>query len=58
MRLHLAANIELRHHAGDLYEACIRRNANPEDEQPVFKIFGDLQEYSPGDLFSPEPSDP
>ncbi|KAI9867753.1 MAG: hypothetical protein M1830_005759 [Pleopsidium flavum] len=58
MRIHLAANIEFRHQPDDLHEAFIKRNPEFEDEQPVFKIFPNLQEYSSGDLFSPHPSDP
>lgn len=58
MRIHPAANVQFRHHTADLYEAYIVRNAQPEDEQPVFKLFTDLQEFNTGDLFFPEPSDP
>ena len=58
MRIHPSANMEFRHQEGDLYEAYIKRAENPDEEQPVFKVFPSLQEFSSGDLFSPEPSDP
>ena len=43
---HLAAGLEYRQQTGDLYEADIFRSQNVEDEQPVFKLFPDLQEYA------------
>ena len=58
MKIHPAANIEFRQRSDDLYEAFVKRNADYEHEQPVFKIFTEAQEFSSGDLFSPHPSDP
>lgn len=43
---------------GDKYEAVLVRNSNPEEEQPVFKLFPNLQEYHTKDLFSPHPTKP
>ena len=57
MRFHPDNKIEFRHHVDDLYEAFTRRIPNSEEEQPIFKVFPKLQEYSPGDYFSPHPSD-
>ena len=53
MRIHPAANLDFRHRSGDLYEAFICRNPDPEQEQPIFKVFPHEQEFSSGDLFSP-----
>ena len=58
MKIHPAANIEFRHHSDNLHEAFVKRNPAFEDEQPVFKVFPNLQEFSSGDLFSPHPLDP
>lgn len=57
MRVHPAANLDFRHRSGDLYEAFVCRNLDPEQEQPVFKIFPEAQEFSSGDLFSPTKDD-
>ncbi|KAF4628666.1 hypothetical protein G7Y89_g9485 [Cudoniella acicularis] len=57
MRLHPAQNIIFRHHSKDLYEPCVSRNKSIDDEQSVFKIFNDLQEYPTSDLFSPHLGD-
>ena len=57
MRIHPAANVSFRHQSNDLYEAIVVRNADIEDEQPIFRIFPDLQEFSSGDLFSQHASD-
>lgn len=57
MRIHPAANLSFRHQSEDLYEAVIVRNSNTDEEQPIFKLFPDLQEFSSGDLFSPHAAD-
>ena len=57
MRIHPAANLDFRHRSGDLYEAFICRNPDPEQEQPIFKVFPHEQEFSSGDLFSPVKDD-
>lgn len=57
MRVHPAANVSFRHQSDDLYEALIVRNSDVE-EQPIFEIFPDLQEFSSGDLFSRHTSHP
>lgn len=53
---HPAAGLVFKPHLDGLYEAYIVRNPNIDDEQPVFKIFGQLSEYPTKDLFSPHPS--
>ncbi len=57
MRVHPAANVSFRHQSKDLHEAIVVRNPGIEEEQPIFKIFPDLQEFSSGDLFSPHAAD-
>ena len=57
MRVHPAANVSFRHQFKDLHEAIVMRNSEIEEEQPIFKIFPDLQEFSSGDLFSPHAAD-
>lgn len=54
-RVHPAAGLEYRHHIDDLYEAYIVRNSDPRAEQPVFKLYPELQEYATRDLFSRHP---
>ena len=58
LRVHPAMNMEFRYRSNDLYEAVIIRNRYPQYEQPVFKIYPDINEYSSNDLFSPHPLDP
>ncbi|KAJ8060459.1 hypothetical protein OCU04_010783 [Sclerotinia nivalis] len=55
---HPAAGLEYRLFSEDdqLYEAVVVRNSDPEFEQPVFKIYPDLEEYPTKDLFSPHPT--
>ena len=53
MRVHPAVTLSFRHQFNDMYEAIVVCNSESEEEQPVFKIFPDLQEFSSGDLFSP-----
>ena len=58
MRFHPAINMAFHSRSDGLFEAHLRRNSDFESEQPIFKIFPMLQEYSTGDLFSPHPKDP
>ncbi|APA06277.1 hypothetical protein SS1G_01217 [Sclerotinia sclerotiorum 1980 UF-70] len=53
-----SANISFERQADDLYEAVWNRNADPEKEQPVFKIFPTLQRWGSKDLYSPHPTIP
>lgn len=55
---HPAAGLEFRPRSEGVYEAYIIRNSDFEHEQPVFKIFPDLQEFATKDLFTPHPSKP
>jgi acyl-coenzyme A synthetase/AMP-(fatty) acid ligase len=57
-RVHPGAGLEYQHQIDDLYEAVIVRNPKKEHEQPVFKIFPELQEYRTKDLFSKHPTKP
>ena len=53
---HPAAGIEFRPSLHGHFEAFIVRNAVFENEQPVFKLFPQLQEYPTKDLWAPHPS--
>lgn len=55
---HPAAGLDFRPSIQGLYEAFIVKNADFEDEQPVFKIFPHFVEYRTKDLFAPHPSKP
>ncbi|KAI4196585.1 MAG: hypothetical protein LQ350_006457 [Teloschistes chrysophthalmus] len=57
MHVHPSMQLDFRCRADHLYEAVIKRSPVHEEEQPVFKIFPNLQEYSSGDLFTPRPSE-
>ncbi|KAI9686108.1 MAG: hypothetical protein M1820_010697 [Bogoriella megaspora] len=52
---HPRDNIEFRPVSGDAYEAVVVRNEEFEEEQPVFKIYTDLREWSTRDIFRPDP---
>ncbi|KAF2758478.1 acetyl-CoA synthetase-like protein [Pseudovirgaria hyperparasitica] len=39
----------------EVFEAVVVRNRDPEDEQAVFKLFPELQEFSTRDTFMPDP---
>ncbi|KAF4631134.1 hypothetical protein G7Y89_g6998 [Cudoniella acicularis] len=52
---HPGDNIEFRRLQDDSYEAIVHRNNAANGEQPVFKLFPDLQEWSTRDMFSPDP---
>lgn len=41
-----------------VYEAMVVRNTSPEQEQPVFKLFPHVQEWSTKDTFHPDPERP
>lgn len=55
---HPAAGLDFRPSEQGQYEAFIIKNANFEDEQPVFKVFPHLSEYRTNDLFAPHPFKP
>lgn len=57
MHVHPSAQLDFRCRSDQLYEAVIKRSPVHEEEQPVSKIFPNLQEYSSGDLFTPHPSE-
>ncbi|TVY16316.1 Non-canonical non-ribosomal peptide synthetase FUB8 [Lachnellula arida] len=51
------AGIEFRYQSDDLYEAYIIRKKDAK-EQPVFKLYKDIQEYASGDLYAAHPTKP
>ena len=53
---HPAAGLEFRPSLNGQFEAFIVRNPDFENEQPVFKLFPQLHEYSTKDLWAPHPS--
>ncbi|KAF2262722.1 acetyl-CoA synthetase-like protein [Lojkania enalia] len=59
---HSAAGWEFRLHeqteSQSVYEAWIVRSKDSEMEQPVFKLFPHLREYSTRDLYSAHPTEP
>ena len=58
MHPHPMANIKFRPSMEGCFEAVIVRNPDFDDEQPVFKLFHDLKEFSTKDLWTPHPSKP
>ncbi|TVY78113.1 Non-canonical non-ribosomal peptide synthetase FUB8 [Lachnellula suecica] len=52
------AGVEFRHQSENLHEAFLIRRKDPEEEQPVFKLYKDIQEYPSGDLYIPHPTKP
>ena len=58
MEFHAKAGYEFRHVDDDCFEAIIIRNTNVEEEQPIFKIFPQINEWSTKDLFTPHPTIP
>lgn len=56
--LHPGGGISFRHYADDLYELYIVRDPDLEANQPVFKLFPDIQDFRTKDLFSAHPSKP
>ncbi|KAL8713809.1 MAG: hypothetical protein Q9225_006706 [Loekoesia sp. 1 TL-2023] len=53
---HPASGLEFRPSVDGLFEAFIVRKPDPEQEQPVFKIFPELKEYRTKDLWLPHPA--
>lgn len=53
MDFHPKAGYVFRPRGDGRYEAVIIRNSRVEDEQPVFKVFPHLNEWSTKDLFTP-----
>ena len=58
IQFHPRAGYEFRHLLDNDYEAVIIRNTLADEEQPVFKVFPHLKEYSTKDLFTPHPKTP
>ena len=58
MAFHPKAGYEFRYVGDGCYEAEVKRNPLAEEEQPVFKVFPQLQEWSTKDLFTPHPTTP
>ena len=56
VQAHPKDNIEFRKLYGNSYEAVLLRNPEFEEEQPVFKVFPKVKEWSTKDIFSPDPS--
>ena len=56
IRPHPASGLEFRPSLDGLFEAFVVRKSDPEQEQPVFKIFPELQEYWTKDLWSAHPT--
>lgn len=54
---HPESGTEFRHLANDEYEAVIIRKTT-EEEQPAFKVFPHLREWSTKDVFTPDPLEP
>jgi len=55
---HPAAGLVFRPSIHGLFESVIIRHSEPEDEQPVFKVFPHLAEYPTKDLWEPYPTKP
>jgi len=58
MNFHPAMNMDMRERTDGIFEGVVCRNAAFDDEQPIFKVFSQLEEYPTGDLFLHHPSDP
>lgn len=58
MHFHPAMNMDMRERSDGIFEGVVCRNAAFDDEQPIFKLFPQHEEYHSGDLFSHHPSDP
>ena len=56
MDFHPKAGYEFCYVGDGCYEAEVKRNPLAEEEQPVFKVFPQLQEWSTKDLFTPHPT--
>lgn len=53
---HPDAGLEVRPREKGVYEVILVRYSSFEQEQPIFKIFPHLKEYSTKDLFTPHPT--
>ena len=56
MDFHPKAGLEFYYVGDGCWEGIIKRNPLAEEEQPVFKVFPQLQEWSTKDLFTPHPT--
>ena len=56
MDFHPKAGYQFRYVGDGCYEAEVIRNTLAEEEQPVFKVFPELQKWSTKDLFTPHPT--
>lgn len=56
-RFHPCAGIVFEHRADDLYEAVWHKSLDPENIQPVFRIFPKLKTWPSKDLYSPHPTE-
>ena len=56
MEFHPKAGYDFRHVGNGCYEAIVIRNTPAEDEQPVFKVYPQLTEWSTREVFTPHPS--
>ncbi|KAL9120029.1 MAG: hypothetical protein Q9187_003419 [Circinaria calcarea] len=54
VQAHPKDNIEFRQLQSSDYEAVLLRNPEFEEEQPVFKLFPEVREWSTKDIFSPD----
>jgi acyl-CoA synthetase (AMP-forming)/AMP-acid ligase II len=57
-RPHPAAGVHFKPYTEGLYEGYVVRNPIKEEEQPVFKLYPQLEEFATKDLFSPHPTKP
>ena len=58
IRPHPRYSIDFRPYIENLYEAVLVRNANPDDDPTIFKVYPQLEEWSTQDIFSPHPTKP
>ncbi len=58
LHFHPQAGYEFRHIVNEEFELVIVRKSNPTEEQPVFKVFPHLQEWSTKDVFIPDVARP
>ena len=56
VQAHPKDNVEFRRLHANNYEAVLLRNPDFEEEQPVFKMFPQVKEWSTKDIFSPDTS--
>ncbi|CAG8981235.1 hypothetical protein HYALB_00003833 [Hymenoscyphus albidus] len=53
---HPDIGLEFRHLSDNLYEMWVVRDQAIEEQQPIFKLFPQLTEYSTCDIYSPHPT--